>query len=156
MLLVSTKTGDPSKSKLLWKFIKGQSTSFADLGDPTTSATYSLCIYAGPSQALVGTLSISPNGTLWSPVGTTKGYKYFDPTSATDGVQKIIVKASAAANTKELIKARGSALPDILGTMGLGNVAVTAQLVNHGSGVCWEGDFPTPLKSTGTQYKGKQ
>jgi hypothetical protein len=155
MLLVKTKTGDPSKSKLLWKFIKGDTTSFADLGDPTTSASYALCIYAGASQNLVGTLSISANATLWSPVGTTKGYKYFDSGSATDGVQKIIVKASASNNTKELLKAGGATLPDILGPMGL-DAPVTAQLINHGSGICWQGSFPMPLKNSATQFKGKQ
>jgi hypothetical protein len=88
-------------------------------------------------------------------VGTTKGYKYFDSTAATDGVQKIIVKASAAANTKELLKAKGAQVPAILGPMGL-DAPVTAQLINHGSGICWEGSFPTPLKNSATQFKGKQ
>ena len=63
--------------------------------------------------------------------------------------------ASAAANTKELLKAKGSQVPAILGPMGL-DAPVTAQLINHGSGVCWEGSFATPLKNSATQFKGTQ
>jgi hypothetical protein len=156
LLLIKKKTGDASKDKLIWKFIKGQSTSFDDLSDPTQTADYALCVYAGAGNTLVGAVNISPSSTLWSAVGTQKGYKYSDPSFASDGVQKVIVKAGGDGKTKELLKARGAALPDILGMMGLGNVSVTAQLVNHGSGVCWQGDYPTPTKSTDTQFKAEQ
>ena len=97
-----------------------------------------------------------PGDVMWSPVGTDKGYKYFDPSFGQDGVQKMIVKASDGGKTKELVKARGTSLPDILGTMGLGAGPVTPQLVNHDSGVCWQGDYATPTKSTDPQFKGKQ
>jgi hypothetical protein len=155
LLLIKKNTGDTSKDKLIWKFIKGQSTSFADLSDPTTTADYALCVYAGAGNTLVGSINVSPNGTMWSQVGTDKGFKYSDPSFGQDGVQQIIVKASSSGGTKELLKARGTALPDILGTMGL-TAPVTAQLVNHGSGVCWQGDYATLTKSTDTQLKAKQ
>ena len=76
IFLVKNKTPD-SKDKLIWKWIKGQETNQTEFGDPTTSADYSLCVYAGTTATLVAQLQVAPDGTLWQPIGT-KGYKYKD------------------------------------------------------------------------------
>jgi len=71
-------------------------------------------------------------------------------------VQKVSLKASDDNKTKALLKARGTELPDgILGAMGL-ETPVTAQLVNHSSGICWQGSYTTPKKNTDEQFKAKQ
>lgn len=155
LLLIKDKSND-AKDKLIWKFIKGQPTSFAEMSDPRTSADYTLCIYAGAGGTLVGTLSVPASATLWKVSGNDKGYKYFDAASASDGVQKVLLKASDDNKTKARMKARGPGLPEILGPMGL-DTPVTAQLVNHESGVCWQGSYTgTPTKNSGTEFKAKQ
>ena len=71
-------------------------------------------------------------------------------------MQKVSLKASDDNKTKALLKARGTELPDgILGAMGL-ETPVTAQLVNHSSGICWQGSYTTPKKNTDEQFKAKQ
>lgn len=154
LLLIKDKS-DNLKDKLIWKFIKGQSTTFAELSDPRTMADYTLCIYEGAGEALVGTLEIPASGSFWSVTGNDKGYKYFDPGSSADGVQKMKLKASDAGKTKALLKGRGDDLPEILGPMGLA-MPVKAQLVNRETGVCWQGSYSTFKKNTSQQFKAKQ
>jgi len=153
LFLIKQSSTDATKNKLIWKFIKGEPTTFAQLSDPTQTADYALCVYA--AGTLAGTINVPANGMLWSMVGSSKGYKYFDSTSGTDGVQKIMVKASDANNTKELIKGRGAQQPAMLGMAGL-DAPVKVQLVNHGSGTCWEANYAAPKTNTATQFKAKQ
>jgi hypothetical protein len=154
MLLIKNKSPG-SKDKLIWKFIKGQPTTFAEMSDPQNSSDYTLCIYAGAADELVGTVAIPASASLWSVTGSSKGYKYSDASSAADGVQKIKLKASDGNKTKALLKGGGAALPEILGPTGL-DTPVTAQLVNRGTGVCWQGTYGTPKKDTDTQFNAKQ
>jgi hypothetical protein len=155
LLLIKDKSSDP-KDKLIWKFIKGEPTTFAEMSDPRSNADYTLCIYAGASEELVGTLAIPANASRWSVTGNDKGYKYFDEGAAEDGVQKMKLKASDANKTKALLKGRGNELPEILGPMGL-EMPVTAQLVNRATGICWQGTYSgTPKKNTAEQFKAKQ
>jgi hypothetical protein len=144
-----------AKRSLIWKLVKGDSTTFAELSDPTDTGDYTFCIYAGPDAALVGTLSV-PHSSSWAVLGNDKGYKYSDKNGAASGVQKIKLKASSRGGTKALIKGRDGTLPAILGPMGL-DTPVKAQLLNHGSGACWEGNYTgTPRRNTSTQFKAKQ
>jgi hypothetical protein len=155
LILIKDKSDD-TKDKLVWKFIKGQSTTFAELSDPTTTADYTLCIYSGGAQTLAGTVNIPPSNMRWSVIGNNKGYKYFDSAAAFDGVQKALLKSSSSNKTKARIKGRGAALPEILGPTGL-DMPVTAQLINHASSVCWQGSYTgTAKKNTAEQFKAKQ
>ena len=107
--MLKNKSPD-SKDKLTWKWIKGAATTLADLKDPTATADYALCIYAGTTNALVAALNVPP-GAHWSTLGT-KGYKYKDPTESQAGVQKIILKSGTAGKSKALVKGKGTNLPD--------------------------------------------
>lgn len=154
-LLIKNSDSD-ERDALVWKFIRGESSSFADLADPMVDANYTLCLYAGPDAALAATVGITPGSSKWSVVGNAKGYKYSDKSGASSGVQKAKLKASAKDRTKMLIKARGAGLPEILGAQGL-PVPVTAQLLNHASGQCWEGVFTgVPAKNTVAKFKANQ
>jgi hypothetical protein len=153
LLLVKNKM-DSTKDKLIWKFIKGAATSTADFANPQSTAAYALCIYAGTADALVATLSVPPHNARWQPIGT-KGFKYKDASGSASGVQKIILKGGAAGKTKALLKGKGLNLPDPLDSAALGT-NVTAQLLNHETGICWETTFSAPKKDTQELYKAKQ
>jgi hypothetical protein len=150
LLMVKNKVDD-NKDKLIWKFIKGDQTTQTEFGDPTATAAYALCIYSGAS--LRATLGVAP-GPNWTAIGD-KGYKYKDQTYAQDGVGKIIVKGGGPGKTKALVKGKGVNLPSIIDSAGLGT-NVTAQLLNHQSGVCWEATFTAPKKDTTALYKATQ
>src|SRR5262249_34012364 len=137
LLLLKNKSDD-NKDKLVWKWIKGEPTTQTEFGDPTVSANYSLCIYAGTAETLVGTIDVPP-GSKWSTV-SFKGYKYTDPAGTADGARTIKLKGSTDNKSKALVKGGGAALPDPMDSNQL-VLPVRVQLVNHSSMVCFESTF---------------
>ena len=96
-----------------------------------------------------------PSGANWSTIGT-RGYKYLDLAGTANGAKKIIVKGSTSNKSKALLKGGGANLPDPLDSVMMLDLPVQVQLVNHGSGVCFESIFNTPKKNTSTLFKAKQ
>ncbi len=147
-----------TKDKLKWKFSGGPALGQGDFGDPTTSATYALCLY--DDGALKAELQVGPSGTLWIPVGS-KGYKYTDAFGTGDGVTKINLLGGDADKSKLLLKGKGTALPmptPVSGTRFFAQTsAVTAQL-REVNGDCYATTFTDAdtVKNTGTQYKAKK
>src|SRR5262249_28453989 len=69
LLLLKNNDTNDEKDKLVWKWIKGAATSQMEFGDPTTSASYALCLYDGNS-ALMGTMDVPADGSKWQPLST--------------------------------------------------------------------------------------
>jgi hypothetical protein len=153
LLLIKNNTSNDNKDKLTWKFIKGAATTQMDLADPTATANYALCIYSGPSNALVGQMSLPASNTKWHVLGS-KGYKFLDLSLADDGAQKVLVKGGGPGKSKALVKGRGANLPDPLDGGSL-SFPVTVQLLNYQTGVCFESSFSSALKNTTTLFKAK-
>ena len=136
ILVVKDKTDD-SKDKLIWKWIKGASTTTLEFGDPTDDANYTLCIYAGSTAALAGQALVPANPSAWSPI-STKGYKYKDKLGSADGITKAVLKGSDQNKSKALVKGKGSGLPDF--TLPI-EAPVVVQLRNSESGICWGASY---------------
>ena len=147
LLSISNKLDD-TQDKLLWKWIKGQSTSIADFGDPTSTTQYAICVYhaGGPVLSAI----VPP--TFWTASGS--GFKYKDPSTSNAGITKIILKASDTNNTKIVLKGEGINLPDP--TLML-TAPVTAQLINSDTAVCFTADYSGAQihSNTDTLFKGK-
>ncbi len=147
-----------TKDKLKWRFIGGPLLAQGDLGDPTSTASYALCLY--DDGALAAELQVGPSGTLWAPVGS-KGYKYTDASGSSDGVTKMKLLGGDADKSKLLLKGKGTALPmptPVSGTRFFAQTtAVTAQL-REVNGDCYATTFTDAetVKNTGTQYKAKK
>jgi hypothetical protein len=152
LLLIKNKA-DNSKDKLIWKWLKGAATTTAEFADPTATADYALCIYAGTTDTLRAQIHIPPSNTKWKATGT-KGFKYKDATGVDDGTRKVVLKSGTAGKSKALLKGKGVNLPDPL-DMGPLGTPVTAQLLNYQSGVCWETNFTTAKKDTTALFKAK-
>ena len=140
IFIVKDKGADSPKDKMIWKWIKGQSTQQADFGNPTvavTGATNALCVYA--NNILLGEALVGPSSNLWAPI-TTKGYKYKDKAGSQSGITKIVQKGSAPMQDKAkiLVKGKGAGLPDVAPPLTLN---VDVQLVNSESGLCWTSTF---------------
>jgi hypothetical protein len=81
-------------NQLLWQWKKGSATSLADLGDPTTTDTYAICLYDESSgSSLIGGAVVPPSGTCgskpcWKPLGTT-GFAYADHDHTRFGIGSI-------------------------------------------------------------------
>jgi hypothetical protein len=148
-LLLYKNSADDTKDKLIWKWIKGDATTLAELGVPTGTTNYALCVYAGTAVATVNLLA----GSNWQAAGT--GFTFKDPTGTPDGAQKALIKSGGAGKAKALVKGKGTNLPDTF--TGPLTLPVTAQLVNEGSNLCFEGVFNSVdvVKNDGTNFKAK-
>jgi hypothetical protein len=150
LLLIRSRLDD-NKDKLIWKWLHGAATTQPEFADPTATANYALCIYAGGSQTLVASIAIGPSPTKWSPL-STRGYKYFDVASTADGTQKVVLKGSDTNKSKVLLKGRGFLLPDPLDGGALA-FPVSVQLVNDQTGICWGTQFTSATRNTSEQFK---
>ena len=152
-LVFLKNNADDSKDKLIWKWIKGQATTQAELGDPTLTAGYRFCVYDA-SGFLLGA-SVPPSTSKWSRV-SDKGYKYKDTNGSADGITKVLLKGNASEQrSKALVKGKGTNLPDpVVGSLTL---PVTAQLRNMSTGVCIEGVYESGdvIKNDAGQFKAK-
>lgn len=144
---------DDGKDKLIWKWLKGAATTQGELGLPTGTTTYTLCLYAGTSATAIGSAAVPPGGN-WQAI-SDKGYKFKDPGGTPDGVTKAILKGGAAGKAKALVKGKGAGLPDPLGAAL--PLPVVAQLVTDDSALCFEGeyDFGDVIKNDAAQFKAK-
>jgi hypothetical protein len=152
LLLLKNKLDD-GRDKLIWKWIKGQPTTLAELQDPLDTANYALCVFDGPGAALRLQMDIPPSGALWSPLGSG-GYRYYDFTAAEDGAQRVLLKGSTGAKSKALVRGAGGALEDPLDDSALA-LPVRVQLINHETGKCFESTFNSFKRSTTEQFKAK-
>ena len=137
-LLVETFAAANS-DKLTWKWIKGQSTSELAFADPRSSATYTLCVFAGTSAAVVGYAVIPPDVAKWSAVGST-GFKYNDATGSANGIRRVVTKSSAADRAKIVLTGKGATLSIDAPPLAL---PLTAQLTNSATNICWSAAFDT-------------
>jgi len=151
ILVVKDGGVNSTKDKIVWKWVKGQTTPTVDFADPLATASYALCVYS--NGALVGESLVGP-GPGWSAI-STKGFKFLDKNGAQDGIQKIILKASTANKSKALVKGKGANLTDIVPPLTL---PVVVQLVNSDNGLCFQGDFLNAgdvKKNAAGLFKGK-
>jgi hypothetical protein len=147
------RPSDPSKNKLIWKWLAGPALTQSDFGDPTTGATsYSLCIYAGTTAAITAQIP-SPAG--WKAV-STKGYKFSDSSAGGDGIFKVLLKADAAGKSKLLVKGKGANL-DLSALPLNGPSEVLVQLLRSDDPTCFEATFPAASfdADDAAQFKAK-
>ena len=135
-LVIRDKSND-DRDRLRWKWRKGEATTQADFADPTASAAYSFCVYAGAVPSLVAEAILPPDAATWAPLGD-RGYRYKDPNAAVAGMEKLVLKEGSEGRAKVLVKGRGVSLPDVVLPV---DVPVTVQLVNDETGICFEGVY---------------
>jgi cysteine-rich repeat protein len=142
-LLIMKNRSPDTQDKVVWKWIKGQSTAQADFGVPTGTTQYALCIYNGTASALVADYTVPGDSVKWSPI-STKGYTYTDSSGAEDGITKVTLKGSTSNKSKCLVKGKGTDLADPDLEALDDNNLVIVQLVNDSTSVCFESRFEQP------------
>jgi hypothetical protein len=141
--------------KFLWR---GGPSLIADMGDPTTTTDYELCVYENGALRLA--LGV-PGGAGWSTVGPTtspKGFKYKDTFAGSDGIKLIKTKASSLDKAKVKLTGKGDNLPDLPGPNALPfDFPVQAQ-VYASDGMCWDATFVAgeEKKNDGGAFIGKK
>ena len=125
-----------AKKKLTWKWTKGATTSDSDFGQPTGTTAYTLCVFAGTANALVGGMDIPANSQKWQSI--VRGFKYKDTTGTPDGITKAALISGAANKSKILMKGKG---PNLGLDAPAYDLPVLVQLSDSSNGVCWSATF---------------
>jgi cysteine-rich repeat protein len=151
-MILRDDAADDGRDKAFWKWTNG-SMDAADLGDPTSSTSYRLCVW--DDAALVASTLIPPMGTCdgkpcWK--ATARGYRYRDPAGTVAGIDKIVL-ASGSGNAKLLIKGKGVGVAAARPPMPFIGFQRTSQLQHTGAGDCWESEFSGFLENSAERYK---
>lgn len=144
---LSKKAGEPTKSKMGWKWNKGTDTNIADFGNPATGSTnYRLCVYDG-TGTLIMQPSIPAGGMCsgkpcWKT--TTKGFKYKDKLGTSNGVTGLSLSMNTAPG-KAKIGVQGKGMNLLIPTLPLDQTTpVQVQLINSTTSVCWGASYSNP------------
>jgi hypothetical protein len=146
----------PDKRDLfVWKRVKGEATTLADFGDPTTTDAYTLCVFDDGTE--VFRASIPAGGTCGSlPCwrALSSGYKYINRDRTPDGILKTLLRAGAAGRAKVIVKGKGDNLPFPPAFLPM-QTPVKVQLQNDSPGTSWQTTHVAmgPLVKTVDQYK---
>lgn len=113
-LIVKNQLRD-ERDSFRWKWSKGASLAFAQLGTPIDGDGYAFCLYDGSSSSLL-LAARAPGGGLcgtrpcWKPFGpdaAPKGYKYSDRDETPDGIKTLKVQVGDAPRSRASVKGGG-------------------------------------------------
>jgi cysteine-rich repeat protein len=158
-LLKAKATVDSAKHQLQWKWAAGTATTLEDFGSPTTTASYSLCLYdtgQDPGQQLISTTTIPAGGLCggkpcWKASGTS-GFGFKSKTLTADGAAQLKLKAGV--DGKAAIQFMGKGANFQMPALGTLAGPIVVQLTN--STVCWQATYSAPfLKNDGISFLGK-
>jgi hypothetical protein len=144
------KSGDPTKSRLVWKWSKGD-TSLAELGDPTVATDYRLCVYDSNDSILMDLLAPAA-GTCdgkpcWKKAGT-KGFNYRHKNGQANGITGINLRSNTTpGKAKMLVKGKGSYLSVPSLPLVQAPNPVRVLLVNSSTSACWIASYSDPPNS---------
>ncbi|HZR81094.1 MAG TPA: hypothetical protein VFD92_08350 [Candidatus Binatia bacterium] len=139
----------PASRSAAWSWTKG-SASPTDVGDPTATTGYRLCVYA--DGVLVMGEAIPPgsacgNKPCWKKIGGG-GFSYADRTGRADGITALTVKPG---DGNALVRVRGRGQKLLLPAFPLTAFQnVKVQLVRADAPVCWNASFAPPAQKSTT------
>jgi len=153
-LLLKDKAIDRG-DRLVWKWVKGAQTSPGAFGDPLSGTGYALCIYHVSGSANLVAYAAMPaagecgQGPCWSVSGGS--LKYRDKEGASDGIEKVMLRAGDDGEAKIIVKGRGEnlRLPSLLLNL---PVLVQLQATN---GECCEATYSAAIKNQADQFKAR-
>ena len=150
-LFLLKNSSDDTQDKVKWKWLSsGSAEPLSALGDPTTTTSYTLCVYAGSAAAALAV----PAGSHWEAAGKT-GFRFEDATGTPHGVRKAKIKLGAGSRPKALVKGRGVNVPDTL--VPPLALPVIVQMVNTTNDLCFSAFYGLDglIRNDVTMFKGK-
>jgi len=139
-LHIKDKSPD-SRDRIVWKWLRGEATTFAEYGDPLTDTDYTLCIFdlsgVQPSVALRAVIPAAVQcgpESCWRVVGDHR-YKYRNGEATPEGLSKLLLNDGEDEKAKIILKGHGELLD--VPTLPL-NLPALLQL-RASNGQCWEG-----------------
>lgn len=149
-------TSNDNSDALTWKWVRGEATSVAEIGDALATDSYTMCLYDG-SDMLLLEATVPAGGTCgtkpcWTDVGGT-GFKYVDKAAAQAGITKVVLKSGDAGKAKVIVKGKG---PELMPPTLPPALPVRAQ-ISSTTGTCWDAEFRAAgvVQSSSTVWNGK-
>lgn len=137
LVLKRTPDAVPNRDQLSFSWAKGAATHVSELGDPTASTDYAVCVYGGApgSEKLVYESGV-PASSLWAP--NARGWRYVDRAGGERGIRRLFLKSGAAGASE--IGVRASAAGYYASRFPV-TAPVTAQVVNLATHTCFTSTF---------------
>lgn len=144
------------KDKIIWKGVRGATTTKSEFGDPLHTESYAFCMYDN-TGLILGTVIPAGGTCAGRPCWSEKvfSYTYKDKAFLPDGIYSIFLKQGLVNGTaKFIVKARGAPLD--MPNLAMLQSPVTVQLKNS-SGKCWGAvySFPPVGRNDGIIFKDK-
>lgn len=145
------------KDQLQFKWA-GAATTLAEYGNPTSTASYALCVYDSASNGPPLLTNAAPAGGMcakgkpcWK--ATSTSYSYKDAALLPDGLSLVKLREGET-DGKARIQIQGQSInlrpPNLPLTL-----PVTVQVKNTDTGICWEAVYSAAGTNDGTQFKAK-
>ena len=144
----------PTRDKLKWSFKKGDETGPIELGDPTTTTDYELCVYVAYDDLCFLVFHPDmPAGEGWS--RRRNGYVYRAAKGAhPDGIRKLRVRSGPDYRARAQAKSKGTIVEIPLLPFPEGT-PMLAQLYNS-EGTCWSNEFGAePRRNSAKRFRDR-
>lgn len=149
---------DKAKNLLVWRWNRGSVTR-DDIGDPTRTTKFALCIYDSLSGSRFRILHLAVDGGRSWKHGTPELWKYSAFRETREGVTGILLKTSASGKGKLRFKAEGSRIPmpkaASRSKMFHSDKDVVVQLINSSTSQCWTSTFATEETNTTESFTAR-
>lgn len=147
--LAMRDTGDPASDTLTWNWRKGQATDLMDLGDPTDTTAYALCVYdesTSPPTAIVAAVApqvACPDAECWT--SRRSGFTYENSSGSGSGLTRIDLRAKSNGRAKVTVRGKGAALDPPTAPLAL-PLRVQLQAIDAVSNLqtCFEAEYTSP------------
>lgn len=141
---------------LQWKFLKGPAVAPGGFGNPTTTTSYTFCVYDDGVLKFEGALR--PSATPWVALGT-KGYHYRDAAGTDAGITQLKLLSGQTGSTIRLT-GKGPTLPlptPVSGSRFLGATASVQAQLHQSDGSCYQTTFAPGqvLRNDGRLFMGR-
>lgn len=145
--------------RLTWTWSTGGATTLDDLGDPTTTSDYALCLYDDVSGTLRSVFEIDAGAALtcsgdpcWS--ATSGGFAYGDKGEENGAVRSLALESGEEGRAKIKLKAAGPSVGPPRLPLAM-SPSLKVQLHNLETGTCWEATFSTTILNDTTRFKAR-
>jgi hypothetical protein len=137
----------PAKDRLVWRWVKGEASAPADLGDPFDTTNVAFCLYdaSGAAQPILD--AVAPAGgtcrerPCWRTLGAAQ-IEYLDPETDPDGLRRLRLTPGPDGDAFLTVVGKGANLGLPAGPLSL---PVTAQ-VQTADGECWSATYQTLVR----------
>ena len=149
-LLLTSNAADHRRDRIAWSWKKSGMVAGIDLGDPTATTEYVVCIYT--ANGLLLEMSAQP-GTSWQALGSNppSGYRYADSAGTHDGITSARMTSGTTSATRASVISRGVHTPFVGLPLTPAQLPLTVQLVNsNATPQCWTANFVAPPTKNGS------